>query len=275
MENGNLQLLHGEIYKIMKAFVEKCEEHGLRYYLYYGTLLGAARHQDIIPWDDDIDIAMPRPDYEKFMELYKDSFVKDYYLDGCSCARYECFSPNFRINNPHLMIRKDKEHREHYICSFVSLWPIDGAPQSARLQKKLKRTSRFRYGILRAARSSANGLDKNVARSGKEKLFIAINKIFRLGKFFDPRRAAQKYNQAMSKYDFDASPCCCVGYGHFVRILDKSCFEEPTTLAFVDGEYRVPKEYDSLLRLMYGDYMQLPPEEDRRPAHSTEFKVIE
>ena len=110
--NHNLKIVQSEILKILKIFDEKCNEINLKYYIFYGTLLGAVRHKGFIPWDDDIDITMPREDYEKFISLYRDEFFRGYYLDGYNCSRYESYSPVFRINSKNVLLRRDKGNKE-------------------------------------------------------------------------------------------------------------------------------------------------------------------
>ncbi len=231
MVDEKLRFMQKEIYKILEVFKEKCEENNLRYFLFYGTLLGAIRHDGFIPWDDDIDLAMPRPDYEKFISLFKEHFTDDYYLDGYNCNRYESFSPNFRINDSKLLLRKDKEHQEHYICAFISIWPVDGMVDNKFIQKLSVYRRRFRYGLLRAARSSRNGLDKGLNRSAKEKFFVGINRVFKLGKLLTPGKAAAHFNKLCMKYDYDKSPYCQVGYDP-VMTLPKRVLEGTTSHLF-------------------------------------------
>lgn len=120
--NHNLKIVQSEILKILKIFDEKCKENNLKYYIFYGTLLGAVRHKGFIPWDDDIDITMPREDYEKFISLYRDEFFHGYYLDGYNCSRYESYSPVFRINSENVLLRRDKGNKEHWIGAFISIF---------------------------------------------------------------------------------------------------------------------------------------------------------
>ena len=82
MEKEKLKKLHNVEVEILDEFNRICNKHNLQYFLSYGTLLGAVRHQGFIPWDDDLDVSMPREDYEKFIEIAEDELNKEYYIDN-------------------------------------------------------------------------------------------------------------------------------------------------------------------------------------------------
>ena len=196
--NHNLKIVQSEILKILKIFDEKCKENNLKYYIFYGTLLGAVRHKGFIPWDDDIDITMPREDYEKFISLYRDEFFRGYYLDGYNCSRYESYSPVFRINSKNVLLRRDKGNKEHWIGAFISIFPMDGLPIDVKERNKHIRKLMIIYALLRASRSSLFGLGNVKNRSIKEKIVIILNKIIKIGKFIPPTRLAEVENLEMS-----------------------------------------------------------------------------
>ena len=101
--HNSLKKIQQEELKMLRAFTEYCDINKLRYYLAGGTVLGAVRHQGFIPWDDDIDVIMPRPDYEKFIELTQSNMCEQY--EVCSAYYSEtCVIPYMKIVNPSILI---------------------------------------------------------------------------------------------------------------------------------------------------------------------------
>ena len=88
MKELHLEAIQRIGFELLVEFKQFCEKNGLRYYICFGTLIGAVRHQGFIPWDDDIDVIMPRPDFERFQQLYADH--GRYKLFSCSVKRTIC-----------------------------------------------------------------------------------------------------------------------------------------------------------------------------------------
>lgn len=264
-----IEILQEESRNCLKEFLRACDENNLHYYLFYGSLLGVVRHKGFIPWDDDIDIAMPRKDYEKFITLFGDHFTNDYFLDGYNCSQYLNNQPNCRVDFKHLLIRKDKDSGVHYYNAFISLFPIDGIPDNVFLRKIHIYRLKLYYGLLRLARSNRDGIDKLEKRSSKDKFFISVSKVLPVGKLFTPQKIAKKYNDLCSKYDFLTKKKSIVSWD-FV-MLDSNLMEEGELAVFDGIQCRIPAKWDALLKSLYGDYMSLPPEKDRIPQHGHEL----
>ena len=116
-EISNLRKLQLEELKILKMFKKICEENDLRYYLLGGTLLGAVRHDGFIPWDDDVDVCMPREDYEKFQKIADKQLEKPYYLrslENNNDYRY-CFARIATENMKIKTVQSAKENRYFYM----------------------------------------------------------------------------------------------------------------------------------------------------------------
>lgn len=112
--------------EILYTITQICEKQGLRYSLIYGTLIGAIRHQDYIPWDDDVDIMMPRPDYEKLLK-YLEKHIKDYtYLRVFNCDKCKKYPYMItRISDDRYIIKMENE-KPYGMGIFIDIYPYDG-----------------------------------------------------------------------------------------------------------------------------------------------------
>lgn len=253
----------GEL-EVLKKVKQICEEIGLNYFLFCGTLLGAVRHKGIIPWDDDIDVAMIRDDYEKFIsyctkheedilpfKLYHYSTKKDYIY------------PIARLVDTRYWIDY-QDYRDYDLGLFVDLYPLDGCGNSIEERNNIFKKVRgnllplitlgartnvlYNHGII-------NYISKNILR------FIArIIGQNRLIREIDER--AIKYCQQESNY------VMCVIWDTFPNeYFYADSFKDLIEIPFEDCTFKVPAKYDEVLRMQYGDYMQLPPEEERVGHH--------
>ncbi|MCH5155398.1 MAG: LicD family protein [Clostridiales bacterium] len=245
--------------EIAEVIKDVCEKNGIRYYLAYGTLLGAVRHDGFIPWDDDIDIMIPYPDLLKFEQACKTDLPKGYFYQSPET------DPEFRLSimrvckDNTLLIEKGTESKNIHHGIFVDIYPIYGAAPKNR--RKLQ--------IFRAMKRALYLLDEPVKNHGA---------VMRLGSSFllktktkkGKARAEKKLFQKIARYDYDQSDNV-VCLDSTIKIMStefkREWFGNGVMHKFGDTEFMIPEKPDAVLTKMYGDYMVLPPEEERKPHH--------
>ena len=237
---------------ILNYFVKVCEENNLQYYLCGGTLLGAIRHHGFIPWDDDIDVFMPRPDYRKLLDLNIQSpFELRYFSKGNS------LQPFIKIVDTSTLAQEKNSTFPSAI--WIDIFSIDGLFGNNLLNKlhfKLVKFLRYRtYFALRpeglSPRAKFLMTIINLLHIKKE----SVNRFFCYWtEFF---ASIKKYDQ--SKYIGGIN----WGYGPQER-MKRNDLEPIVKVEFEGKKYNAPIGYDIYLRNLYGNYMKLPPKEQRR-----------
>jgi lipopolysaccharide cholinephosphotransferase len=276
-QEQNLRLLQTELLKMLEEFDRKCRENGLKYYLLYGTMLGAVRHQGFIPWDDDVDLLMLREDLDRFVALFRDHYSDFAHLDGYNCRHYDSYGPNVRINSDRMMLRQDRDGKENYVSAFLSIWVADGLPDDPGKRKRHIKMLHRRYALLRLARSAVQGTQEGRRRrSKKEKILIALNKTLKIGKLIPPRKAAKWYNDCLRKYPALGGESCYIGWSpRGKRIYKTAWFESDREVSFEGLRCLVPSGFHEMLQMEYRSYMELPPLEKRVPRHGIDIKILE
>lgn len=262
--NEKLRNLQLEEKKILDVFVELCDKYNLRYYLTGGTLLGAVRHKGFIPWDDDIDIAMPRPDYEKFIQLVSSEIKEPLYLDhihnniNCRFDRILLASRNYHIVS-HIT------NTEQIMDAWVDIFPLDGMPDN--LIKQLIHKFLLIYYESRSKIAQYDNV-VNVVRKRNllNKLLVKIagSRLFTWDKNY--RKHLLNLDRQLQKYNYDECKIVCDftgGYG-FKESFKREDNGNGVYLEFEGTQYRCPKNYKAVLTAIYGaDYMTPPPEDER------------
>ena len=241
---------------LLQKTVDFCENNNLRYFLCGGTLIGAIRHKGYIPWDDDIDIAMPRPDYDKFMKTFNQSGNYYQVVNPDINPKYEyCFTKVFDNRT----VLKELHYPGDTFGVYIDIFPADGVNGASQIYKimllrKLLNTKRANY----------------YHRTLFKKLINTIGKILLLP--FSAHQIACWMDKECRKYIFGSVPKAGVIANPFGpgEMVDKSVFDSDIYQDFEGHRYRVPVGYDIWLRSVYGDYMQLPPEEHRVTHHTFE-----
>lgn len=254
----DLQKVDLDLFKIL---IKIFEQHNLTYFLSGGTLLGAVRHKGFIPWDDDIDISMPRKDYEKFLTLYLDELpdyieTTNFYID----PKYKYFIT--RVLNKNMRVR---EIRTGEITNpAVDILPLDGSPNNLLFRKIYY----FKIMSLRAliSLSYKDNIDKLRKRNMIEKLVIRIGLLIPFNKIFNPHQLKIKIDKNMKKYEMSNSRYsgCLMGAYRTNQMVPTEWFSKGTRYKFEDIYVNGPKDYENYLTQMYGDFMKMPSQEKIR-----------
>lgn len=237
---------------ILKSITDFCEKYGISYFLAYGTLIGAVRHKGYIPWDDDIDLIMPRPDYERFCKEYKDD-EKDYYEVLNSYTDVSCYINFTKVHDTRTRFQESYSQENNYGI-FVDIFPLDGYIDKKQMVKCHRLFRLIHYKSLRW--SGGNSFIKNMVLT-----------IFRIILWpFDIRSLLNKLESESKRKPFEGSEYVYF-FSEKTDPIKKELFDEYTYTLFEKQQYRIPKRYDELLTLQYGDYMKLPPVEQRVNKH--------
>lgn len=272
--HNNMTEYQYELYKIMQEFHAVCEKNNLKYFMIGGTLLGAIRHKGFIPWDDDMDVAMPRDDYEQLLKLRKQYFSYPYEIEHFSIEESKDVAPDFhtRLVNREIDISIEKGDGCYYQKAFIDILPLDGTPNSKLVRKFFYLrllTLRALYKITVIDRINAEIVGEN-KRNLAEKLLIKIAKKIRIGKLFNGNKLRKKTEKLLSGYPLERTKGKCGTFHGRYRtkeFVDKMYFNERQLYKFEDSEFWGTRHYDGYLKEIYGNYMQLPPMSKRISPH--------
>ena len=253
--------------EILIKIDEICNRLNLKYCLAYGTLIGAIRHKGFIPWDDDIDIMMPRKDY--------DTLVKYFIENSEELKPLEIINPQVNDKCPYTISRisdsrykLDVDNEEDYgIGLFVDVYPLDGVGNTVYEYTKLKKKSSLLASLCFISTR------KKVKRENTKSNFKMLLKFpaFLIAKIIGKRSLMKKLYDIASKCDYENSDfvgCIIWASDDGVRgIFPKKWFNEIIDVEFAGHSFKAPKEYDKILTHGYGDYKKLPPEKDRIAHH--------
>ena len=253
--------------KTLESIDKCCRENNIKYSLCWGTMIGAIRHHGFIPWDDDIDIMMPRDDYNRFLEVYSDS-------------EYGVYTPKVNKNCIHIITKIFKRNTSVYYNKipnslfgvWVSIFPYDNAPdKNLKLWEKKRNFWMNVYHIKTSMYSTKSGLSKFLIRKAKQVLKTLLL----------PFSSFWIYNHietCLTAFNHQRTQRVCIWYGGtytWFRYFPTELFDEYIDVDFEDIKTKIIKGYDNYLRLTYGDYMQLPPESERVPKHSYTAYYVE
>ena len=249
--------------EMMDSIHEFCERRNLRYYLAYGTLLGAIRHKGFIPWDDDIDIVMPRNDYEEFLASFGKQTGMHYSVLHVGCDEGYSY-PFAKCVDTRTVLVENADYSEP-IGVYIDIFPLDNLSDNYSEAKSFfKSVGRARNKLTIKRVSVRKG------RSWYKNLVLRIGKLILHWK--SVHELACEINDAAKRYSGRdiAGYVCVVVLGTYgtSEILNGEWFSNWVPAAFEDRTYHVPIGWNEVLSCLYADYMTLPAEKDRATHHS-------
>lgn len=258
--------------EILHTIASICEQEGFRYALIYGTLIGAIRHKGYIPWDDDVDIMMPRPDYELLLSYLKVHIQEYKYLKVFNreeCPEYPYMITRISDDRYELQMQNEKPFG---MGVFIDIYPYDGLGNTPK--------EALKFG-LRGDRLSSLCYQATREHFAIETTTSLLRKAIKFPVYFISKLVGKDFFQnkleklaGIKNYDENNYVGCVVWLSWGEKdIFERKWFEETIVVPFEQYSFRVPKYYDEVLRHEYGDYMKLPPEKDRIGHHF--YKVFE
>lgn len=241
--------------EMLKDIVSFCKDNDITYSLAYGTLLGAVRHGGYIPWDDDIDICLPRPDYERFVNSYKNDTKNYQVVEYRKTNGY--LLPFAKVSNENTVLNEYMYDADVFGV-YIDVFPIDGFSDKKQIFKS--------KWLLKFLNTKKAVLGKN--RTLIKDFVLAIGKVILLP--FSVKSILDKMHAIATSASYNESEFTEIFCSSTAdkEIVPRNVFEKSTLIKFEDTMVNVPEKYDEYLTYLFGDYMQLPPE-DKRVSHHT------
>lgn len=241
---------------LLLKFDEICKENNLTYWLCGGTLLGAIRHKGFIPWDDDIDVLMPRNDFDKLLEL-EEKQDKNNVEQIVSWKSGKSIYPFFKLINTNTVVKERYLSDKYTTGIWIDIFPTDGMPDDDKLIARKFKQIKFWKTILLTAYSELGTGASWYAILAKRILVPICQRL-------NTKKICDKINAISSEFPIDTSPYVggfLWGYGPQEKMPKD--FLETVYVEFEGHSFPAPKRWDYYLTQLYGDYMQLPPENKR------------
>ena len=236
-----------------------CDENNINYFLFGGTLLGAIRHEGFIPWDDDIDIAMTRDQYELFLKKWD-------YSDTSLILQNKTSNPEIHHSYTKIrllessFIEQETEFSDFNKGIFIDVFPIDNFPEKPNVIDKILLFCRMYLMALSLHKAGYKDMSNKAV-----KLIVSFSNIFLSIKLinFLNQKIMERYIKLESSYATSYTS----GAGYYKHHIKKEIYEDLININFENHNFKAPKKFDAYLKRVYGDYMKLPTLDDQKSQH--------
>jgi len=245
------------LFNMMIQFHQLCQKHNLTYFMLGGTMLGAVRHGDFVPWDDDLDVGLPRKDYERLISLPRSELPEN--LEILSMEYSHSYPYNFaKIVEKNTTIVEDIGGKSYVMGVYIDVFPLDGMGNSmSQAKRRIAIAKLLRVcAIMCYTRKKSDSFWRNLLKSiiwivGMTKWQKILNRTLK-GKSFETSKFVGNFLGAWSEKE----------------IMPREIFGTPTLYPFREKRFYGPEKFDDYLKRLYGDYMKLPPVDKRKSHHS-------
>lgn len=271
-QNKDLRKLQLKEMAILKEVIQICEENNLRYFALGGTLLGAVRHKGFIPWDDDIDLGIPRKDYEEFIRVAPQKLSENlklyYYKNELNPGTYY-----MQIMDTNTKVISHAGSKPRELNVWLDIFPLDGMPNNRLKRMYWKYRLLYQKMLIKFSCIDTNVGLKHTARPLHERLLIRFCLATHIGRGWDTRKLMHKLDRLLKKYPYDDADYIVNFYGRykFNEMFPRDYYREGAEYPFEDVKIRGPIEYEKVLEQMYGDYMKIPDMSTVGMHHSIEI----
>lgn len=267
ISNKDLRKAQLLMLKILKEVHKICEENNIKYFLSDGTLIGAIRHQGFIPWDDDLDIGMLREDYEKFCKIAPQILSENFILQNFQTDKgYGLQFGKVILKNTVWIEKVAKNTNRQWSGIYIDIFPYDNITENKKMQKLINRLYIFIQGLILIKFKYINISNYE---SMAKKLKYVLKKIYLCT---ISKKLLIYIRDSICKRYLNKSKTLVTKYGgNFYKNQNPYNFYKDLTLQnFEDTSFYIPKNYDKILKNLYGNYMDIPPIEKQR-QHGIEY----
>lgn len=282
-KDDKLKIIQDNTYYVLKEFHNICQENDIKYILDYGTLLGAVRHQGFIPWDDDVDVAMPREEYNKLKKCFNNGYKNDLFLQTHD-SDGEYFLPFAKIIMPsQSFVEEDWSHFNIKTGPWIDIFIYDNFPSDHSEQRKrileFNKHAEFIKKLPIVLYKEPKNI-KEILKNYYKKIKRFILSLSFVHKYYINKNT-KKMGELLKTIDelIDTDSGLMINYSFKIEknrlshyLLKRDDFDERKLVQFEEDYFYISQNYDEILKNRYGNYMQLPPENQRKMTHNWVFE---
>lgn len=256
-----MNALQKKEFELLKVFIDICTSHGLRYYLVCGSALGAVKYGGFIPWDDDVDVALPRTDYEKFLSVAQKEVPPNVFVQNCRTDKYYPGLGTKLRNSETTFIEKEASKIPMNHGIFIDIFPLDGYPSDEKQARLFEKKKLYYY------RHRYTRLIPPVHRDIPLTFYSLLFRFFGL---YGETNDACKKNEELIKSNPETESALWCNFANSMsrkEYSEKEIYGDGSVLKFEGIDVTVPEKYKEYLTIKYGDISFDPPPEEQKGSH--------